>query len=122
MGVCFGSPAKAPASSTGGSGGDRGAAAAKRRRADAPGAQGAPELSVLFFPDDALPCHQHFRTLFPTTKGGGGGCRRGPNCKFAHTRTGLVVLLQTLYRARRTLDVCVYVRPRPPSARVRLSE
>jgi len=102
MGVCFSGSGKEDG---GGGGGGGGTDAKAKRTRPAPRA----ETAILFFPDVALPCHAHFHTLFPQTKAA--GCRRGASCKYAHERTGLVVLLQTLYSARRTLDVCVYVRP-----------
>lgn len=57
-------------------------------------------VEVLFFPDPALPCREHYRSP--------GGCSRGDRCKYAHSTTSLSRLLAMLDAVRCTIDVCVF--------------
>ena len=55
-------------------------------------------LEVLFFPDKKLACNSFLQ---------GFGCKRS-KCPYAHEETSLSKLIQTISRAKQTLDVCVF--------------
>eukprot|EP00033_Pygsuia_biforma_P001613 GCRY01001815.1.p1 GENE.GCRY01001815.1~~GCRY01001815.1.p1 ORF type:complete len:184 (+),score=9.04 GCRY01001815.1:98-649(+) len=54
---------------------------------------------VLFFPDPALPCRNHFDPAKTCTR---------KNCTFSHINTSLSELVDWLRKAKQTLDVCVF--------------